>query len=80
MAERQKVGLETILEKKADVPLPSRTCIWGIYREKKRLVVRRFEEIEGIRVCLDEEYALNEDDAIIILNIMYHKTFKFSLN
>lgn len=80
MAERQTLGRVTIREKLITVPLPRRNLIFGIYREKNKLVVRKYEEIEGIRACLDEEYALNEDDAGIILNIMYHKSNNLSLN
>ena len=69
------------MEKHTTTPLPTeRTFIIGIYSEKKRLVVRKFEEIAGIKVCLDEQYALNEDDAIIIMNILFHEIHSFTLN
>lgn len=80
MAERYTIGREIIRETIFIVPLPRRKLIFGIYRENNKIVVRKHEEIEGIRICLDEEYALNEADAEIILNIMYHKTNNFSLN
>lgn len=80
MAERQKIGRETIQEKQSTLTLPSLTIITGIYREKGRLVVRKFEEQAGIRIPLDEEYALNVDDAVIVFNIMFHKTHQFTLN
>lgn len=80
MAEKQKVGRETIREKQSTLTLPNRLIIHGIYRENGKLVVRKFQEIDKIRICLDEEYALNEDDAVIILNIMYHKTHNLQLN
>ena len=75
MAER-----EVIKERKTTLPLPSRTIITGVYREKGKLVVRKFEELGKIRIPLDEEYVLNEDDAEIVLNIMDHRTQKFRLN
>ena len=75
MAER-----EVIKERKTELPLPHKTIITGVYREKGKLVVRKFEELGKIRIPLDEEYVLNEDDAEIVLNIMDHKTQKFRLN
>ena len=75
MAERQ-----TVIERKTVLPLPHKTIITGVYREKGKLVVRKFEELGKIRIPLDEEYVLNEDDAEIVLNIMDHKTQKFRLN
>lgn len=75
MAERT-----TLDERKAELPLPRRTIITGVYREKGRLVVRKFEELGKIRIPLDEEYVLDEDDAKIVLNIMDHKTNNFRLN
>lgn len=80
MAERQKIGKETIKEKQSTLTLPSRTIITGIYREKGRLVVRKFEQQGPIRIPLDEEYALTVDDAVIVMNIMFHKTHQFTLN
>ena len=78
MAERQT--LDILAEKKTKVVLPERNYIFRMQREKNRIVVRTFEECEGILICLDEEYALNEDDAAVILNIMYHRIHKFQLN
>lgn len=44
----------------------ARKFIVGIYREKKQLVVRKFEVIAGFRVCLDEQYVLNSEDAVLV--------------
>ena len=72
---------EKVSEKQDSIILPeSRTFIVGIYREKKRLVVRKYEEIAGIKVCLDEQYALNIDDAVVIQNILFHEIHQFALN
>lgn len=80
MAEKYKT-LDKISEKNEITLLPEpRTFIVGIYREKKQIVVRKFEEISGMRVCLDEQYALNVDDAIVIQNIMIHQIHNFQLN
>jgi hypothetical protein len=68
------------LERRTETVLPHRIFIVGIYREKKNLVVRKFEMIGGVRVCLDEQYALNIDDAIVIQNIIIHSIHNFSLN
>jgi hypothetical protein len=54
-----------------------RKFIVGIYREMKVLVVRKFEVIAGIRICLDEQYVLNSEDAVIVQN---HIVFKLYLN
>ena len=71
---------EALIERKTEMPLPNRTIITGIYREKGRLVVRKFEQHGPIRIPLDEEYALTVDDAVIVMNIMFHKTYQFTLN
>ena len=71
---------EALIERKTEMPLPHRVIITGIYRERGRLVVRKFEEQAGIRIPLDEEYALTVDDAVIVMNIMFHKTHQFTLN
>lgn len=42
--------------------------IIGIYHDHKQLVVRKFEVISGIRICLDEQYVLNPTDAVIVQN------------
>lgn len=75
MAERT-----ALIERKTETPLPHKVIITGIYREKGKLVVRKFEEQGLIRIPLDEEHVLNEDDAKIVLNIMDHRTHKFRLN
>jgi len=69
-----------LIERKTEMPLPHRVIITGIYREKGRLVVRKFEQQGPIRIPLDEEYALTVDDAVIVMNIMFHKTHQFTLN
>ena len=62
---------EKISERQTSTPFPKpRTFVVGIYREKKKIVVRKFEEIDKIRICLDEQYALNIDDAVVIQNIL----------
>lgn len=75
MAERT-----ALIERKTETPLPHKVIITGIYREKGKLVVRKFEQQGLIRIPLDEEHVLNEDDAEVVLNIMDHKTHKFRLN
>ena len=75
MAERK-----ALIERKTETPLPHKVIITGIYREKGKLVVRKFEQQGLIRIPLDEEHVLNEDDAEIVLNIMDHRTHKFRLN
>ena len=70
----------TLTERKTKLPLPYREFVIGIYKEKKSLVVRKFEVFEDFRVCLDEQHALNIDDAIVIQNIIIHKIHNFSLN
>lgn len=75
MAERT-----ALIERKTETPLPHKVIITGIYREKGKLVVRKFEQQGLIRIPLDEEHVLNEDDAEIVLNIMDHRTHKFRLN
>ncbi|MDD4971939.1 MAG: hypothetical protein PHT07_21135 [Paludibacter sp.] len=75
MAER-----ETLAERKTETPIPFREFVVGIYKEKKKLVVRKFEVFEDFRVCLDEQHALNIEDAIVIQNIIIHKIHNFSLN
>lgn len=75
MAERT-----ALIERKTELTLPRKTIITGVYREKGKLVVRKFEELGKIRIPLDEEYVLNEDDAKVVLNIMDHRNNKFRLN
>lgn len=75
MAEKTLVA-----EKQTVILLPFREYIVGIYRDKRRFVVRKFELKHGIRICLDEQYVLNEEDAIIIQNILIQELNKFSLN
>ena len=75
MAERT-----ALIERKTELALPRKTIITGVYREKGKLVVRKFEELGKIRIPLDEEYVLNEDDAKVVLNIMDHRNNKFRLN
>lgn len=80
MAEKDKTR-HKVSEKEASVLLPEyRTFTVGIYREKKRLVVRKFEEIAGIKVCIDEQYVLNLEDAQVVLNIYFHEIHNFQLN
>jgi len=67
-------------EVKTETILPHKIIITGIYREKGKLVVRKFELRGLIRIPLDEEYVLNEEDAAITMNIMFHRTHKFTLN
>lgn len=57
-----------------------RKIIVGVYTEHKRIVVRKFEVLSGIRMCLDEQYALNKEDAGIIKNGMINKSLNFQLN
>ena len=80
MAEKNKTR-KKIDEKQTSTPLPEpRTFIVGIYREKKKIVVRKFEEISGIRVCLDEQYVLDIEDAVSVQNILIHQIHNFQLN
>jgi len=67
-------------ELKTETILPYREFSVGIYREKKKLVVRKFELKGVIRIPLDEEYVLNIKDAITTMNIQFHKIHSFKLN
>lgn len=69
-----------IKEIKTELPLPYRIIITGIYKEKGRWVIRKFEQQGLIQIPIDEEFVLNSDDAEIVLNIMNHKTHSFTLN
>lgn len=80
MAEKYQTR-EKVSEKQASTLLPeTRTFVIGIYREKKRLVVRKYEEIAGIKVCLDEQYVLDIEDAVCVQNILIHQIHNFQLN
>ena len=80
MAETHQTR-KKVSEQQVSTILPeTRTFIVGIYREKKRLVVRKYEEIAGIKVCLDEQYVLNIEDAICVQNILIHHIHNYQLN
>lgn len=80
MAETHQTR-KKVSEQQVSTILPeTRTFIVGIYREKKRLVVRKYEEIAGIKVCLDEQYVLNIEDAICVQNILIHQIHNYQLN
>lgn len=70
----------TVAERETKTPLPYREFIVGIYREKGQLVVRKFEQKGMIRIPLDEQFALNDTDAVIIQNILFHEIHKHRLN
>ena len=70
----------SIKEIKTELPLPYRIIITGIYKERGRWVIRKFEQKGIIQIPIDEEHVLNADDAEIVLNIMNHKTHSFTLN
>lgn len=79
---KHKIMLDnaTLKEVKTKTILPYREFSVGIYREKKKLVVLKFELIGAVRIPLDEEYVLNIDDALIVMNIQFHNIHKFRLN
>lgn len=68
------------LEKRTETLMPHKVFIIGIYLEKKQWVVRKYEILDGARVLIDEQYALNIEDAIAVQNIIFHEIHNFQIN
>jgi len=68
----------TLIEKQAKVM--EKTYVVGIHREGKALLVRKSELVFGLRVPIDQTYALDVDDAVWNMQNYINEVHGFQLN